>query len=49
LYAGEDTEEYEKELCKEKDAGEWFRLVAEDGDGCRDVIQCTASGLQAIR
>ncbi|XP_070508728.1 chitin deacetylase 1-like isoform X2 [Chironomus tepperi] len=41
--------EYEQELCKDKDAGEWFRLVAQEGDGCRDVIQCTTSGLQAIR
>lgn len=43
------TVEYEKELCKEKEAGEWFRLVAGEGDSCRDVIQCTTSGLQAIR
>lgn len=33
----------EQELCKDKDAGEWFRLVAGEGDNCRDVIQCTAS------
>ncbi|KAL1396059.1 hypothetical protein pipiens_002753 [Culex pipiens pipiens] len=47
---GEKKEEsFEKELCKDKDAGEWFRLVAGDGDNCRDVIQCTSSGLQAIR
>lgn len=37
------SEEYELELCKDKDAGEWFRLVANDGDSCRDVIQCTTS------
>lgn len=36
-------ESFEKELCKDKDAGEWFRLVAGDGDACRDVIQCTSS------
>lgn len=36
-------ESFEKELCKDKDAGEWFRLVAGDGDNCRDVIQCTTS------
>lgn len=36
-------ESYEQELCKGKDAGEWFRLVANDGDACRDVIQCTSS------
>lgn len=37
------AEDYEQELCKDKDAGEWFRLVAHEGDGCRDVIQCTTS------
>ncbi|XP_055707047.1 chitin deacetylase 1 [Phlebotomus papatasi] len=42
-------ESFEQELCKDKDAGEWFRLVAGEGDNCRDVIQCTSSGLQAIR
>ena len=36
-------ESFEQELCKDKDAGEWFRLVAGDGDNCRDVIQCTSS------
>lgn len=36
-------ESFEQELCKDKDAGEWFRLVANDGDSCRDVIQCTTS------
>lgn len=36
-------ETFEQELCKDKDAGEWFRLVAGDGDNCRDVIQCTSS------
>lgn len=36
-------ETYEQELCKNKDAGEWFRLVAGEGDNCRDVIQCTTS------
>jgi len=41
--------DFEKELCVSKEAGEWFRLVAGEGDSCRDVIQCTASGLQAIR
>lgn len=34
---------FEAELCKDKDAGEWFRLVAGEGDNCRDVIQCTSS------
>ena len=43
-----DEDALERELCKDKGAGEWFRL--ETGkDKCRDVIQCTASGLQAIR
>lgn len=42
-------ESFENEICKDKDAGEWFRLVAGEGDNCRDVIQCTSSGLQAIR
>lgn len=36
-------EPYEQELCRGKDAGEWFRLVDKDGDTCRDVIQCTSS------
>lgn len=36
-------ESFEAELCKDKDAGEWFRLVAGDNDACRDVIQCTSS------
>lgn len=36
-------ESFEAELCKDKDAGEWFRLVAGEGDACRDVIQCTSS------
>jgi hypothetical protein len=35
-------------LCKDKGAGEWFRLNS-GNDKCRDVIQCTAAGLQAIR
>jgi hypothetical protein len=45
---GEETapkkeDSFEAELCKDKDAGEWFRLVAGEGDNCRDVIQCTSS------
>lgn len=36
-------ESFEAEICKDKDAGEWFRLVAGEGDNCRDVIQCTSS------
>lgn len=47
-------ESFEQELCKDKDAGEWFRLVAGEGDNCRDVIQCTSSvsgyrGLMAVQ
>lgn len=42
-------ESFEKELCKDKDAGEWFRLVAGEGDNCRDVIQCTSSVSLHIR
>jgi hypothetical protein len=37
-------ESFEKEICKDKEAGEWFRLIAgENNDACRDVIQCTSS------
>lgn len=38
-----DDDSFEKELCKAKEAGEWFRLQAGEGDNCRDVIQCTSS------
>merc|ERR1711887_305631 len=38
----------EKKLCQDKSAGELFRLKS-GADSCRDVIQCTAAGLQAIR
>lgn len=41
--ATKKDESFEQELCKGKDAGEWFRLVAGEGDNCRDVIQCTSS------
>merc|ERR1712241_193350 len=43
-----DEDELERQLCSDKGAGEWFRLETGE-DKCRDVIQCTASGLQAIR
>ncbi|XP_071519200.1 chitin deacetylase 1-like isoform X2 [Panulirus ornatus] len=33
-------------LCTDKEAGEWFRLDTKD---CRNVIQCTEAGLQALR
>jgi len=39
---------HEEKLCEDKSAGELFRLSAGE-DNCRDVIQCTAAGLQAIR
>jgi len=35
-------------LCKDKNAGEFFRLVA-GGANCRDVVACAENGLQAIR
>merc|ERR1711971_730314 len=44
----EEEKELERQLCQDKGAGEWFRLESGE-DKCRDVIQCTASGLQAIR
>merc|ERR1711976_597724 len=43
-----DEDALEKQLCSDKGAGEWFRLETGE-DKCRDVIQCTSSGLQAIR
>jgi len=42
----QDDDEVKKKLCKDKEAGELFRLSGAD---CRNVIQCTAAGLQAIR
>merc|ERR1712018_656314 len=44
----QDDDETERKLCKDKSAGELFRLK-EGEENCRDVIQCTAAGLQAIR
>lgn len=41
--APKKEESFENELCKDRDAGEWFRLVSGEGDNCRDVIQCTSS------
>ena len=38
-----EDDSFEKELCRGKEAGEWFRLQAGDGDNCRDVIQCTSA------
>jgi len=48
LVNAQDKDEAEQKLCADKSAGELFRLKAGDAN-CRDVIQCTASGLQAIR
>merc|ERR1712198_602075 len=48
LCQDDEDDEQEKKLCKDKSAGELFRLKA-GSDNCRDVIQCTAAGLQAIR
>jgi len=44
----EEQQIQEKLLCEDKSAGELFRLSSGE-DNCRDVIQCTAAGLQAIR
>jgi len=45
----EDEElSHEQKLCKDKSTGELFRLNT-GKENCRDVIQCTAAGLQAIR
>jgi hypothetical protein len=42
--AGASENDFEKELCKDRSPGEWFRLVASQaGDECRNVIQCTSS------
>ena len=35
-------------LCKDKNPGEFFRLVA-GSTHCRDVVSCAEQGLQAIR
>ncbi|KAG7174661.1 Low-density lipoprotein receptor-related protein 2-like 3, partial [Homarus americanus] len=44
--AGDEAEAFALALCSDKGAGEWFRLAVTD---CRDVIQCTDAGLQALR
>merc|ERR1712117_481440 len=48
LCQDEEQLSQEKKLCEDKSSGELFRLKA-GKDSCRDVIQCTAAGLQAIR
>ena len=34
----DDGEAYQRQICLNKDPGEWFRLDIQD---CRDVVQCT--------
>jgi len=43
-----DQEDIRHALCKDKNAGEFFRLVAGSRQ-CRDVVSCTDEGLQALR
>jgi hypothetical protein len=46
----DEEEDTQKKICAEAgaEAGDWFRLQG-GKDKCRDVVSCTASGLQAIR
>jgi len=43
-----DQEDIRNALCKDKNPGEFFRLVA-GATHCRDVVSCAEQGLQAIR
>ena len=43
-----DENDIKDALCKDKNAGEFFRLVAGAGH-CRDVVACGEGGLQALR
>merc|ERR1712168_448150 len=43
-----DENDIKDALCKDKNPGEFFRLVA-GGSHCRDVVSCADGGLQAIR
>jgi len=43
-----DEDDIKNALCKDKNAGEFFRLVA-GSTHCRDVVACAEGGLQAIR
>jgi len=43
-----DENDIKDALCKDKNAGEFFRLVAGSGH-CRDVVACGEGGLQALR
>merc|ERR1711872_701298 len=45
---GIDENDIKDALCKDKNPGEFFRLVA-GSSHCRDVVSCTEGGLQAIR
>jgi len=43
-----DENDIKDALCKDKNPGEFFRLVAGDRN-CRDVVACAEGGLQALR
>jgi len=43
-----DQRDIRQALCKDKNPGEFFRLVA-GSSNCRDVVACADEGLQAIR
>ena len=43
-----NQEDIKEALCKDKNPGEFFRLVAGEHH-CRDVVACADHGLQAIR
>jgi len=43
-----DQEDIRHALCQDKNAGEFFRLVA-GAKQCRDVVSCSDSGLEALR
>jgi len=43
-----DEQDIRQALCKDKNPGEFFRLVAGYSQ-CRDVVACAEEGLQAIR
>jgi len=44
----EKSEDFEKKLCADKSSGELFRLQG-GKEHCRDVVQCTSAGFQAVR
>jgi len=43
-----DQEDIRHALCQDKNAGEFFRLVAGEKQ-CRDVVSCSDNGLEALR